>query len=363
MELMQASHQWATRPSDERYTSLPAMKAFFEDQRAHSKAIVVPNRHIEFQPEEDNKGLNVVSSTSERQLPYAPNNWAFGQLCQLAESPAGYLRTLPTPIVADALNYKLKFVRSIEDIGLLLYRNGQAEVRAATGPRYGRVWNDDIVDALIRRFGDGVTGEWKVPGEFGKAVQITKANTTLFAGDRNMFVFLADEKNRVVVPNRRDGRSGSLARGFFLWNSEVGDCTLGVGTFLFDYACCNRIVWGADAYREIRIRHTASAPLKWVDEVQPVLEAYKKSSAKPVEDAIKAAQAKKVDDVDEFLKGRFSKGLVQPIKKIHELEEGRPIETLWDVSTAATAYARGISWQDERVAMEREAGNILQLAA
>lgn len=364
MELMQASHQWASRPSDERYTSLPEMLKFFQDQRANSKAIVVPNKHVEFVPVEgDIKGLNVVSASSERKLPYAPNHWAFGQLCALSESPAGYLRTLPTPIVADALNYKLKFVRSVEDIGLLLYKNGTGMVRAATGPNYGRIWNDDICETLIQRFGDGRTGDWKVPGEFGKDVVITKANTTLFAGDRNMFVFLADEKNKVVVPNRRNGEQGQLSRGFFIWNSEVGDTTLGIGTFLFDYACCNRIVWGAEMYREIRIRHTASAPIKWVDEVQPVLEAYRNASAQPIEDAIKAAQAKKVDDIDEFLKARFSKGLIQPIKKIHELEEGRPIETLWDVTTAVTAYARGVAWQDARVGMERQAGDILKLAA
>ena len=69
-------------------------------------------------------------------------------------------------------------------------------------------------------------------------------NTTLFASDRDMFVFLADEDNRIENPNRRAGRFGSFARGFFVWNSEVGKTTLGAGFFLFDYVCCNRIVWG-----------------------------------------------------------------------------------------------------------------------
>lgn len=362
MTLMQASHQWATRPDDERYTSLPEMRAFFRAQRECSRAVVVPNKHVTFEPQEDNQGLVVFSSNSNGQT-YAPNHWAFGQLAALTESPAGYLRTLPSPIAADALNYKLKFVRSIEDIGLLLYKNGTGVVRAATGPNYGRVWNDDITEALERRFGDGVTGEWKVPGEFGRDVTITKNNTTLFAGDRDMFVFLADERNRITVPNRRNGESGTLARGFFLWNSEVQKCVLGIATFLFDYVCCNRIVWGSEAYQEIRIRHTASAPLRWIDEVQPVLEAYRNASARPVEDAIKAAQEKKVEQLDDFLKARFGRSLVAPIKKIHEIEEGRPIETLWDVTTAVTAYARGIGYQDARVELERAAGDVMKLAA
>src|SRR5207302_1489157 len=86
-----------------------------------------------------------------------------------------------------------------------------------------------------------------------------KENTTLFASDRDMFVFLADEDRRIDIPGRRNGSGGSMARGFFVWNSEVGDKTLGLGFFLFDYVCKNRIVWGADQYTEIRIRHTKGA--------------------------------------------------------------------------------------------------------
>src|SRR5436309_2315096 len=92
-------------------------------------------------------------------------------------------------------------------------------MRAVTGPRYGRIWNENVVEAMATRFGDGVTGDWRVPGEFGKRVEVTKDNTTLFAGDRDMFVFLADEDHRIEIPNRRNGQPGSLARGFFCWNS------------------------------------------------------------------------------------------------------------------------------------------------
>ncbi len=97
-----------------------------------------------------------------------------------------------------------------------------------------------------------------------------------------MFVFLADEDRRIEIPNRRDGKPGSLARGFFVWNSEVGNTTLGAGFFLFDYVCSNRYVWGADQYTEIRIRHTSGAPDRWLEEVTPVLREYAEGSAKPV---------------------------------------------------------------------------------
>lgn len=358
--LMQASNQWASRPDDERFVNLTDMLQHFELSRDHSRQLVVPSRRIRIAPLADNKGLEVVG---QAQAAYNPTHWAFGQLASLAEAPAGYLRTLPSPIAADCINYGLQYKRNIEDTGLLLQKNGDSLVRAVTGPRYGRIWNDDIIRSVVNSIGDGTDGNWKVPGEFGKAVTITKANTTLFAGDRDMFIFLADEQHRIEIPNRRNGLPGTLARGFFLWNSEVGSATFGLATFLFDYVCCNRIVWGATEYKELKIRHTVSAPDRFIAEIQPALLTYANGSAKNVVDAVKAAQAEHVNDVDEFLATRFGKRLVGPIKAAHELEEGRPIETLWDVTTGATAYAKGIEWQDERVALERKAGEVMALAA
>ena len=357
--LMQANAQWSSRPADQRFLSLTSMMSHFAERRQRSRGVVAPSKILEFYPDEDNKGLFVKGGAG---VGYAPSHWAFGQLATLAESPAGYLRTLPSPIVADCLNYKLRHVRPTEDVGLLLYKNGSSELLAATGPNYGRIWNEDVCKALCERFGDGITGDWKVPGEFGQRVAITTENTTLYASDRDMFVFLADEEHRIAVPNRRNGEAGSLARGFFVWNSEVGKSTLGIGTFLFDYVCCNRIVWGAESYQEIRIRHTASAPDRFVEEAMPVLNSMRLASTRPIEDAIKAAQAKKVDDVTKFLADRFGKRMASTIAATHEIEEGRPIETLWDVTTAATAYARSLKYTDQRVDLERQAGDIMNLA-
>lgn len=358
--LMQASHQWATRPSDERFTSLTDMQNHFNQTRSECRAVVVPSRRIHALPTADNKGLEIVGPNGHA---YVPTHWAFGQLAQRAEAPAGYLRTLPSPIAADCVNYGLQFKREIDDIGVLLQKNGEHVARAVTGPNYGRIWNSDIVSGLVERFGDGINGRFRVPGEFGRAVTVTQDNTTLFAGDRDMFVFLADENNRIEMPDRRNGQSGSLARGFFVWNSEVGSSTFGLATFLFDYVCCNRIVWGAKEYKQITIRHTASAPDKWLEEMAPALTAYANSSTHSVVTAIEQAKAARLDTVDDFLAKRFGKRMVMPLQDIHKLEEARPIETLWDAATAVTAYARSIKWQDQRVDLERQAGDLIDLAA
>ena len=174
-------------------------------------------------------------------------------------------------------------------------------------------------------------------------MNVTKDNTTLFASDRDMFVFLADEENRIEFPNRRAGKFGSFARGFFVGNTEVGKSTLCAGFFLFDYVCCNRIIWGADQYTEVRIRHTKGAPDRWLEEVTPVLEEYARAARNRSCRPSKTRSSKRIDDeLTTFLAKRFGKQMAPAITAIHETEEGRPIETLWDVTVAATAHARTV---------------------
>lgn len=376
--LMQVNTQWSSRPADQRFTSLPDLYKVAKESKDNSTASIVSTRQIEVQPDQHNprKGIAIVGDHGTA----SPSHWAFGQLAQLAGAPASYLRNLPAPLVADCMNYGLRFNRDAEEVGLLRTTMkvqtefskliGGADViettelRAATGPRYGRIWNADIVQSLMDKFGDGRTGQFRVPGEFGQQVPVTTENTTIYGSDRDVFVFLADEENRLEMKDRRDGKSGSLARGFFVWNSEVGAQSIGAAFFLFDYVCRNRIVWGVKEFKEMRLRHTSTAPDRWLEEIAPVLNEYSRASAAPIEETIRQAQMKKVDDdLDAFLKNRFSASETTAIKQAHIREENRPIETVWDATTAVTAYAKTIKNQDDRVLMERRGGALLDLVA
>lgn len=374
--LTAASANWASRPVDERFTSLYEMGAKMRAQRLHSKAVVVPSSKLEARPYDNGTPMGSLKIHGPNGVGYEPTHWAFGQLSSLSEAPAKYLRTLPGAMAADCINYGLQFKRDIKDTGVYIQKSigndgevGEATLRAVTGPNYGRIYNSDIIEQLIQTYGDGRTGDFRIPGEFGKQVDITKRNTTLFASDRDCFVFLADEENRVEMKDRRPGLNGSssLARGFFVSNSEVGNSTFDVETFLFDYACENRIVWGVSGHKAIKLRHTVSAPEKFMAEIAPALKALKNASTFDITETIAAAKASKIDNVVEFLAKRFSVAqnakVIAQVQAAHLEEEGRPIETLWDATTGITAAAKAIEWQDERIAMERIGGSILDLVS
>lgn len=363
--LMQAHTQWANRPADERFLSLTDMSQTLDDLTARSRAKVVDIKSMRVAPVEgDHKALALIGPGGNV---VAPTHCAFGQFIgklDVEKNFANVMRDLPAPIAADAINYKM-LNASRADVGVLLTasRDRSVSLRAVTGPDYGRIYNSEVVRALINRFGDGVTGQFRVPGEFGKGITVNRDNTTLYASDTSMFVFLADEVNRIEMPGRRDGESGSLARGFFVWNSEVGKSKLGIATFLFDYVCGNRIVWGAEGFEEFSIRHTASAPARFLEEIAPALEQYANSSTRGITHAITQARAALVPDLDKFLRERFTAKQSEGIKLAHFVDENRPMETIWDVTTGVTAYARGIPNTDTRLELEREAGAIMKLAA
>lgn len=363
--LTHASHEWRTRPADERFTSLIDLRDFVQDRHERTRSAVVDTRRLTVRPVAGDviDGVEILGPNGN---PALPSHWAFNQSSQQANFRAGELRKLPAPIVSDILNWQFK--HSQEDgadvrVHLVRRPDGVVDMQAMTSPTYGLIPDFQLADALVSMFGDGINGQWRVPGEFGKEIVVDKNNTTLYAGDRNMFVFLADEKNKVEIPNRRNGEPGMLSRGFFAWNSEVGSETIGAAFFLFDHACRNRMVWGVENLTEIRIRHTSGAPKRWLEEIQPVLIEYSEGSAQAVVKAIEDARNKRVDDAKAFLSARFSKQMTADMLRVHLEDEGHPVENLWDAANAVTGFARSIPYQDDRLVLERKAGEIMKLAA
>jgi len=362
MHQFSINEQWRSRPADERFTSLTELAAATAHRMEHSNARVVASKSL---TADIDGGKLVVRGPSGQAA--VPTHWAFGQLAARAGAPAGYLRELPNELTVDCLNYGLHVSRPVEDIGVLLYKNGgPAELHAVTGPNYGRIWDARVAEALVEAFGDGRTGTFRIPGEFGKQVDITKDNTTLYASDRDIVAFLADEDKTVDVPNRRNGKTGRVANGIAIGNSDVGGGRFWMAYWAFDYICCNRIIWGFRDLEEYSIRHTASAPHRFLSEVVPMLKEIARSNVGLKQAQIITAQQTRVADLDDFLKSRkFTRSQVAGIKAAYKTDESSELMddcSVWDAVVAATAYARGLQNQDDRIGIERVAGKMLLAA-
>ncbi|TGV85066.1 DUF932 domain-containing protein, partial [Mesorhizobium sp. M2D.F.Ca.ET.145.01.1.1] len=114
--------------------------------------------------------------------------WSFGQLASLVGAPTAYLRQLPAPLAGINLQYGLASHRA-EQVKTLETEDGRIELRALTGPDYGRIFDHELVAAVQRIAGNG-TGDtrWKVPGVlewstgvYHPHVDVTKDTTTLYA--------------------------------------------------------------------------------------------------------------------------------------------------------------------------------------
>ena len=268
MNLFNATQQWATRPADERFWTLDELLEV--TTRFHLEAVEaqVPVGSLRvgagFYSDDQPPDLHLIGPDGSKA---GFTNYSFGQLCQTARAPANYLRSLPPDLAATNLNHGLTHGDTLElgPRNILLRQNGGLRAHAIVSPKYGRIWNHDVVTRCVDLQEQG----WKVPGampspkggntriatvEDESPASLVKAGMTigpagLYASDRDMFVFMISDV-AIQVPGMPP-----MFRGFFVSNSEVGDRAFRATTFLFSYVCFNHIVWGARDVVETRVVH------------------------------------------------------------------------------------------------------------
>lgn len=365
------SRQWYARPDDQRFLSLDALAEAVRGRAAASTQRVVEASSLLVRARDDDQ--NALWFETEDGMA-TPTHWSFGQACSLVGAPPSYLRKLPAQLTAINLQYGLKTHRA-ENVKT--YVNTETgEMRAITGPDYGRITDIEVVEAIHKVAGNGVGDtHWKVPGvldwgagRYNPFVDVTKETTTLYASDRDVFVFLADDTRPIEIGKLPNGDPDLIFRGFYVWNSEVGARSLGIATFWLRAVCQNRNLWGVENKDQLLIRHSKGAPERFLLEAQPALERYAHASPDPLLAGIKAAKATVVADNDESRAGflpnlGFGKGLSKLVLDTVVREEGKPAENVWDFVNGLTAVARGLPHQDARLDLEREAARLMAKAA
>ena len=199
------------------------------------------------------------------------------------------------------LSHRAELIKTLEA------EDGRVELRAVTGPDYGRIWDHELVAAVMKIAGNG-TGDtrWKVPGVLDWAtmthnpfVDVTKDTTTLYASDRDVFLFLVDDTHPIEAGRLPNGDPDLYFRGFYCWNSEVGSKTLGIASFYLRAVCMNRNLWGVEGFEEISIRHSKFAAQRFAHEAAPALTNFARSSPAPFIAGVKAARERIVARKDE----------------------------------------------------------------
>jgi hypothetical protein len=204
------SSEWFSRPTDERYLSLSELFGAVRGRAERSRTRTVESEKIRVEASRDDAERLTLLLPGE-EVPLAPTHWSFGQLTTMIGAPSTYLRQLPAPLAAINLQYGLTSHRA-ELIKTLEVEDGRVELRAVTGPDYGRIFDHELVAAVQRIAGNG-TGDtrWKIPGVldwstgvYTPSVDVTKSTTTLYASDRDVFLFLVDEIEWPIALNLFD---------------------------------------------------------------------------------------------------------------------------------------------------------------
>lgn len=368
---MTVARQWSARADDERFLSLSDLAAAVKSRRRHSWQSDEYLLDLDFDGDDETGEL--FAKIGDRRV--GMTDWSFRQLCaqlrvssddgETTGSPVAFLRALP-PTVAAA-NLALVATMQPDDFASKIFGSGDT-MRAVTSTKYGRVYDSEVVDAVQKI---AANGNWKVPGvldwrtgTYDPNTPVTRETTTLFASDRDVFMFLCDDQHPIEVGKDSKGNPDLMFRGFIARNSETGAGVLELTTMYLRAVCCNRILWGVENRQTATIRHNSRAPDRFIEEALPALDTFAGGDSQRLVAGVRAAKklviAKKAETQLDFLTGLgFSKDTAVKIVAIGREQDGADPVTAWDFAQAITSYAHDAKHADQRYQIEQVASRVL----
>lgn len=369
----EVSAQWASRAPEERFLTLTALHAQVSQWADESHAENVNLADIKVRASTEAKGIIIEHNGAkiEQQTHYAVQD-----IARAAGAPSQYIMRLPPALAALNLQYGLASAEVQEKALYVRETGGNRLLRGITGQRYGRILDRDVAAAVMKVAGNG-NGDtrWKVPGmidwgamKHNPNVDVTSQNTTLYASDRDVFIFLVDDRNPIEIGKLADGNPDMVFRGFYVWNSEVGDKTFGLATMYLRGVCMNRNLWGVEGFSQTTFAHYAGAPARFEAEAMPALLSYADAGTGTLLEGVKAAKSRIVAKDDEerttfLMRFGFSEAQAAKLIGVGEVEEGRKPESVWDMAQAVTAMARKADYQEDRLKLEAVGGRMLDKVA
>ena len=356
--MMQAAHEYATRPADERFGSIADLTA---DARADKTACAEANYRLGDMTAivRSDVGLALRSPKSTARF----TNWSFGQLSRTIGAPASYLRGLSPALTASCLNEGLS-ARAEQEARFLVRReeiHTLPTIRAATSDKYGRLWDAD----LYARIGDVLPSSFKLPPTW------SGEDAGLYRGDRDSFLIEVDGGSVVEDPTLRGqsgGDSAKMFRGLIVRNSEVGAAAVSIETILFRYICGNHILWGASIDKSFRRRHVGRDVLRdtlrsigqlsrrWADRPASADEAMIKAMAQY---EIASTQAEMITELQKMGATKAQATAAYTATETHEQANPR---SYWGAVQGLTRVSQDTAYQNERYELDRMAIAVMKRA-
>ncbi len=365
------THQWQTRPNEERFETLETLRDHCAERASRSRSLPTNTRRIVPQVQGEGEDQRLVLELAGEGI-VEPTHWSFGQLCTAAKTPANYLRQpgVAAGWAVQAVDYGLRFLAKREDQLAYVEGNGNGDgvrqLRAMTSTSYARIYDHAVVE-MVQNVAD--PDVWKPKAHDYSGDEGTKKASTLYASDRDLTIWLVDSAtDPVEMVDPRTNRHHALSRGFVVRGSEVGSKAFDISTFWWNDTCSNRLLWQGFDLKTMRIVHIHNAIDRFQNEGAAMLEEF--VTADPAEAIGKMQRALEIEvgrdreSVTDWLRknGNFTARTANQAYTAAENEEGE-CTTLWHVVQGGTAIARQIPHQDDRMDVERRFGRLLQLAA
>lgn len=382
-----AQTEYYQRPRDERFPSLDALVQFSAARKAASREISYNLRDLSITPDplatDAERFAGAVALQSPKGLA-ALTPWSHAQICRMVGAPAGYVRTLPAQIAADALNHGMHSAAAVGTTAVILAER-QADTRAAhaaafgaaardvvngqehtvrarsiTSDTYGRLWDADLLTPLASTLG---SHGWSLPptwdGEPAGA----------YAGDRDSFVILVDGGSIVQDPSLSAKGNGQLYRGIMLRNSEVGAAAVSIQTVLYQYVCGNHCLWGAVLDRQYRRRHVGTRVLRdTLREIGTIARQWIARPASADEQIIRQLitlelASSQAAVIDELRKMGATEQDAKDAYATCERDFAASPRSFWGIHQGLTKVSQADGYQDARLVLDQIAAKVLTKGA
>ncbi len=366
IQSQESINAWAIRPGDHVFNSVENLVEHTKKLKDKSFIADVASEHLKFSstgesmaPGHDGMNLGYIDKEGEQKIALL-NNHSFNQACNTIGGRASEYKKYPAALAQVMLTW-LAQNSARADAKLLVTEHDDESwnIRAVTSPTYGRIWNHDVAEAVHKHVDPEI---WTVP----KSSYFHTKHGFITTNDRKVFIFQVNEKNPIELK----GYNKPLYRGFYAWNSDVGDGTGGYADFLFNAACANRIISGMDDFEEFKIRHTSGAPNRWFQEAVPRLKEWINTSTDKIRAHLEASRKKKVarnekGALDWLKQHGFTRAMSKAaIDAARTDESGADVNAspfaLFNVVQGLTYVAQEKRNNDERVEIEQRAGKLMR---